>query len=110
MVGCAAARDPRAAHLVLVILAGASLYCWARLGWRATPRPGPFGLAVTRAVDRAFTAVGTFFAVALWARYAPDASAAFSRTLVLVLCGLGLAGGLLVTVRNLLSRPVRRRR
>lgn len=109
LVGYAAVRDPRAAHLALVILAGASLSCWARLAWQAKPPPGPFGLAVTRTVDRAVTAVGTFFAVALWARYAPDASASFSRTLVLALCGLGLIGGLLVTVRDLFAGPIRRR-
>ena len=34
-------------------------------------------------------ALGTFFAIALWAKYAPYASAAFSRTVVLVLCGSG---------------------
>ena len=107
LVGYAAGRDPRAAHLAVVILAGVSLSCWARLAWRAKPPPGPFGLAVTRTVDRAVTAVGTFFAVALWARYAPDASASFSRTLVLALCGLGLIGGSLATVRNLFAGPVR---
>ena len=110
VLGYAGDRDPRETHLALVIFAGASLSCWARLAWRAKAPPGPFGPEVTRTVHRTVTAVGTFFAVALWARYAPEASASLSRTFALGLCGLGLIGGSLMAVRNLLPRLVHRRR
>jgi hypothetical protein len=37
----------------------------------------------------------------LWARFVPQAPVAFARTMVVVLCALGLAGGLIATVRIL---------
>jgi hypothetical protein len=46
------------------------------------------------------TALGTFFAIALWAEYAPQASVAFSKTGVLVLSGVGLVIGLVAAARN----------
>ena len=72
---------------LFVPLTGVLLLGSARLTWRHTSRAAPFGAAVTRALDRSVTALGTFFAIALWARCAPHASARFSRTFVLVLCG-----------------------
>jgi hypothetical protein len=87
--------DLRAARDVFLVVTGVLLLAWGRLAWSGRPRPEAFGTAVTRVVDRLVTAVGTFFAIALWAKYAPHASAAFARTVVLVLCGLGLMRGLL---------------
>lgn len=76
---------------------------WARLAWRGTPRAGPFdAAAVARVADRVMTAIGTFFAIALWAIYGPHASAELSRTVVLGLCGVGLIGGILAAARSLL--------
>ena len=82
-------------------LSGAVLFRWARMAWRAKARRGPLGFSATRALDRLVTALGTLFAVMLWARYVPRASVAFSRTMVVVLCGLGLAGGLIAAARIL---------
>ena len=101
-VGILADVDVRAARGVFVLITGVLLLGWARLARRERPRSEPFGVAVTRSVDRFVTAVGTFFAIALWARYAPLASASFSRTVVLVLCGLGLIRGLLAAAQGLL--------
>jgi hypothetical protein len=46
------------------------------------------------------TALGTFFAIALWAQYAPQASVAFSKTGVLVIGGIGLIIGLVASARG----------
>jgi hypothetical protein len=46
------------------------------------------------------TALGTFFAIALWTRYAPEASAGFARAGLLVLCGVGLVAVLLSASRT----------
>jgi hypothetical protein len=94
-VGIGAELNVRAARSLFVALTGVLLLGWARLAWRGTPRAGPFDAAVARVLDRLMTALGTFFAIALWAEYAPQASVAFSKTGVLVMGGLGLILGLL---------------
>jgi len=86
--------EVRAARSLFVALIGVLLLGWARLAWRGTPRPGPFGAAVARVLDRIVTALGTFFAIGLWAEYAPQASVAFSKTAVIVMGGIGLIIGL----------------
>jgi hypothetical protein len=100
-LGVIAYVDAHAARAFLVALTGVLILAWARLAWRGTPRPRPFGGSSTRVADRFVTALGTFFAIALWARYAPQSSAEFSRTVVLVACGLGLMAGVLGASRNL---------
>lgn len=94
-LGIIADVDPHAARRLFIGVTGVLILGWASLAWRGTSRSEPFGTAVTRVLDRAVTAVGTFFAIALWAKFAPHASAAFSRTVVLALCGTGLILGLL---------------
>jgi hypothetical protein len=101
-LGIVAELDARAARSLFVALTGVLLLGWARLAWRGTPRAGPFDAAVTRSVDRLVTAVGTFFAIALWARYAALASTSVARTVLLVLCALGLIRGLLSAAQHLL--------
>jgi hypothetical protein len=101
LVGYATDRHPQSARILLMILSGAVLYGWARTAWRARARRGPRGFIATRALDRLITALGTFFAFMLWARFVPQAPVAFARTMVVVLCALGLAGGLIATVRIL---------
>lgn len=100
--------DPHAARSLFIGVVGVLILGWARLAWCGTSRSEPFGTAVSRVLDRAVTAVGTFFAIALWAKFAPYASAAFSRTVVLALCGIGLILGLLAarlcSSRNSLAR------
>jgi hypothetical protein len=93
-LGIVAELDVRAARSLFVALTGVLLLGWARLAWRGTPRAGPFGGAVTRSLDRLVTALGTFFAIALWARYAPSVPLPTSRLLVLLLCGLAVVAGL----------------
>lgn len=95
-LGIVAELDVRATRILFVALTGVLLLGWARLAWRGTARPRPFDAAVARVLDRLVTALGTFFALALWARYAPQASAAFSKTVVLAFCAVGLIGGLTV--------------
>jgi hypothetical protein len=90
----------RAARSQFVALTGVMLLGWARLAWRGAPRPGPFDAAVARVLDRLVTAHGTFFAIALWAEYAPQASVAFSKTGVLVMGGVGLIIGLVTAARH----------
>jgi hypothetical protein len=97
-LGLAAALDVRAARGLFVALTGVLLLGWARVAWRGAPRAEPFGAAATRMVDRLVTALGTFFAIALWAKYAPEAAAELSKTALLVLCGVG----------PLCQRPARR--
>lgn len=99
-LGIVAELDARAARTLFVALTGVLLLGWARLAWRGTPRPGPFDGAVARVLDRMVTALGTFFAIALWAEYAPQASVAFSKTGVIVMGGVGLIIGLLAAVRH----------
>jgi hypothetical protein len=79
---------------------GVLLLGWARLAWRAKPRAEPFGAAAAHVLDRLVTALGTFFAIALWAQYAPQASVAFSKTGVLVIGGIGLIIGLVASARG----------
>lgn len=100
-LGVVAYADVRAAQALFIAITGALILGSARLAWRGTPRAEPFGAGATRVVDRLVTAIGTFFAIALWAKYAPQASAGFSRTVVLVLCGVGLMAGLLTGSRTL---------
>jgi hypothetical protein len=83
-LGIVAEANARSARGLFVAIGGILMLAWAWLAWRGTPRTGPFGPAVTRAMDRSVTVLGTFFAVALWARYAPHASAPFSRAIVVV--------------------------
>ena len=110
-LGLVTTLDTRTGQTLFVALTGVLILAWAQLAWHATPRAEPFGAAANRLVDRSVTAVGTFFAIALWAKYAPQASAGFSRTSVLVLCGVGLMAGLLVGSRGLQPRtPLFRRR
>jgi hypothetical protein len=99
-LGIVAELDVRATRSLFVALTGTLLFGWARLAWRGTPRAGPFDAAVTRAVDRVVTALGTFFAIALWLRYAPQASETFSRTVVLPFCAVGLIGGVTTASRK----------
>jgi hypothetical protein len=66
-------------------------------------RAGPFGADITRGLDRLVAVLGTCFAGALWARCAPHASATFSRTIVVLLCGVGLIGGVVAAARALHS-------
>jgi hypothetical protein len=99
-LGSVAELDLRAARSLFVALTGVLLLGWARLAWRPTPGAGPFDGAVARVLDRLVTALGTFFAIALWAEYAPQASVAFSKTGVLVLCGIGLIAGFGGASRN----------
>ena len=75
---------------------------WGGRGWPGAGRrvAGPFDAAVARGVDRLVTALGTFFAIALWAEYAPQASGAFSKTGVLVMGGVGLIIGLVAAARH----------
>jgi hypothetical protein len=100
-LGVVADLDLRATRALFVALTGVLLLGWARLAWRGKPRAEPFGSTASRVLDRLVTAVGTFFAIALWASYAPQASAAFSKTVVLVMCCVGLIGGLVATSRAL---------
>jgi hypothetical protein len=100
-LGVIAYVDPRAALALLVAITGVLILAWARLAWCGTPRPRPFSGSASRVADRFVTALGTFFAIALWARYAPEAAAGFSRTVVLTVCGLGLIAGVLGASRNL---------
>lgn len=97
----------RAARGLFVALTGVLLLGWARLAWRGTPRAGPFDAAVARVLDRLVTDIGMFFAIALWAEYAPQASVAFSKTGVLVMGGVGLIIGLVAAARHT-SREVKR--
>ena len=99
-LGIVAELDVRAARSLFVALTGVLLLGWARLAWRGTPRPGPFDAAVARVLDRLVTALGTFFAIALWAEYAPQASVAFSKTGVIVMGGIGLIIGLVAAARH----------
>ena len=99
-VGIVAELDARAARIRFVALTGVLLLGWARLTWSGTPRRRPFDGAVARVLDRMVTALGTFFAIALWAEYAPQASVAFSKTGVIVMGGVGLIIGLLAAVRH----------
>ena len=89
-VGIVAELDVRAARSLFVALTGVLLLSWARLAWRGTLRAGPFDAAVARGLDRLVTALGTFFAIALWAEYAPQATVTLSKTCALVLAGIGL--------------------
>ena len=98
--GIVAELDVRAARSLFVALTGVVLLGWARLAWRETPGAGPFDAAVARVLDRLVTALGTFFAIALWAEYAPQASVAFSKTGVLVMGGIGLIVGLVAAARH----------
>lgn len=107
-LGVVADLDMPAARVLFVALTGALITSWARIAWHERARAGPFDLVVTRAMDRLVTAAGTFFAIALWARYAPDASAALSRAVVVVLCGLGAIAGLLAAAGTLLRLGVSR--
>jgi len=100
-LGVVADLDLGAARGVFVALTGVLLVAWARLAWRGKPRAGPYGAAVTRVADRVVTALGTFFATALGAKYAPHASAGFSRTVVLALCVIGLISGLVAASLSL---------
>lgn len=102
-LGVVADLEQHAAQPLFVALTGVLLLKWARLAWRNEQRAGPFGADITRGLDRLVTALGTFFAVALWARYAPHASATFSRTIVVLLCGVGLIGGVVAAARALHS-------
>jgi hypothetical protein len=79
---------------------GVLLFGWARLAWRQGERAGPFGVAMTRAIDRLLTGLETIFAAELCASYAPRASAAFSRAALLTLCGVMLLGALLAASRR----------
>ena len=99
-LGIVAELDVRAARSLFVALTGVLLLGWARLAWRGTPRPGPFDAAVARVLDRLVAALGTFFAIALWAEYAPQASVAFSKTGVTVMGGIGLIIGLVAAARH----------
>jgi hypothetical protein len=99
-LGIVAALEVRAARSLFVALTGVLLLGWARLAWRGTPRPGPFDAAAARVLDRLVTALGTFFAIALWAEYAPQASVAFSKTGVTVMGGVGLIIGLVAAARH----------
>jgi hypothetical protein len=99
-VGIFAELDVRAARSLFVTLTAVLLLGWARLAWRGTPRAGPFDAPVARLLDRLVTGLGTFFAIALWAEYAPQASVAFSKTGVLVIGGVGLIIGLVAAVRH----------
>ena len=99
-VGIVAELDFRAARTLFVAPTGVPLLGWARLAWRGTPGGGPFDAAVARVLDRSVTALGTFFAIALWAEYAPQASVAFSKTGVLVMGGVGLIIGLIGAARH----------
>ena len=77
-------RQPvRGAHRVLLL-------GLARLAWRGMPHAGPFDAAEARALVSLVTALGTFFAIALWAEYAPQATVTLSKTCALVLAGIGL--------------------
>jgi hypothetical protein len=99
-LGIVAELDARAARSLFVALTGVLLLGWARLAWRGTPRPGPFDADVARVLDRLVTAIGTFFAIALWAEYAPRASVALSKTGVLVMGGVGPIIGLVAAARQ----------
>ena len=99
-LGIVAELDVRAARGLFVALTGVLLLGWARLAWRGTPRPEAFDAAVARVLDRLVTALGTFFAITLWAEYAPQASVAFSKTGVLVMGGIGLIIGLVAAARH----------
>ena len=102
-LGFVADLEQHAARGLFIAVAGVLILGWARLAWRGTARAGPFGADIAQGVDRLVTALGTFFAVALWARYANHASAAFSRTIVVLLCGVGLVGGVIAPARALHS-------
>jgi len=96
-LGIVAELDVRAARILFVALTGALLSGWVRLAWRGTPRPRLFDASITRVLDRLVTAIGAFFAIALWAEYAPQASVAVSKAGVLVMGGVGLIIGLVAT-------------
>jgi hypothetical protein len=98
--GIVAELDARAARSLFVAITAVLLLGWARLAWRGTPLAGPFDAAVARVLDRLVTALGTFFAIGLWAEYAPQASVAFSKTGVLVMGGVGLIIGLVAAARH----------
>ena len=78
-LGIVAELDVRAARILFVALTGVLILGWARLTWRGAPRAGPFDAAIARVLDRVVTALGTFFAIALWAAYTPQASVALSK-------------------------------
>jgi hypothetical protein len=99
-LGIVAELDVRAARSLFVALTAVLLLGWARLAWRGNPGRGPFDAAVVRVLDRLVTALGTFFAITLWADYAPQASVAFSKTGVLVMGGIGLIIGLVAAARH----------
>ena len=99
-IGIVARLDVRAVRSLFVVLTGVLLLGWARLAWRGTSRAGPFDAAVARVLDRLVTALGAFFAIALWAEYAPQASVAFSKMGVLVMGGGGLIIGLMAAARS----------
>ena len=99
-LGIVAELDVRAVRSLFVALTGVLLFGWARLAWRGTSRPEAFDAAVARVLDRSVTALGTFFAIALWAEYAPQASVAFSKTGVLVMGGIGLIIGVVAAARH----------
>ena len=99
-LGIVAELDVRAARILFVALTGALLSGWVRLAWRGTPRPRLFDASITRVLDRLVTAIGAFFAIALWTEYAPQASVAFSKTGVLVMGGIGLIIGLVAAARH----------
>ena len=99
-LGIVAELDVRAARSLFVALTAVLLLGWARLAWRKTPGAEAFDAAAARVLDRLVTALGTFFAIALWAEYAPQASVAFSKTGVLVMGGIGLIIGLAAAARH----------
>jgi hypothetical protein len=99
-VGIVAELDVRAARSLFVALTGVLLLGWTRLAWRGTPRPGSFDAAIARVLDRMVTALGTFFAIALWAEYAPQASVAFSQAGVVVMGEVGLIFSLVAAARH----------
>jgi hypothetical protein len=99
-LGIVAELDVRATRSLFVSLTGVLLVAWARLAWRGTSRVGPFDAAVARVLDRLVTALGTFFAIAVWAEYAPQASVTFSKTGVLVMGAVGLIISLVAAARH----------
>jgi hypothetical protein len=68
-IGIVADLDVHTAQPLFVALTGVLLLSWARLAWPSTPRGGPFVADITRGLDRLVTALGTFFAFRLWAKY-----------------------------------------
>ena len=99
-LGIVAELDARAARSLFLALTATLLLGWARLAWRGTPRPRPFDAAGARVLDRLVTAIGAFFAIALWTEYAPQASVAFSKMGLLVMGAIGLIVGLVAAARH----------